>query len=117
VGDVLLGKYRVEKVLGKGGMGMVVAARHVELGEPFAIKCLLPQATEKPEAVERFLREARTSARLKGPHVAKVYDVGRLPGGTPYMVMEHLVGTDLQGLLKNQESPIPIVDVLTYMLH
>lgn len=116
VGDLVLGKYRVERVLGKGGMGLVVAARHVELGELFAIKLLLPHALEHAEAVERFLREARTSARLKGDHIAKVHDVGRMEGGTPYMIMEHLVGTDLQGLLKGREGPLPIDDVLTYIV-
>ena len=114
-GDVLLGKYRVERVLGKGGMGIVVAARHLELGELFAIKFLLPEALASPQAVERFLREARASARLKGEHVAKVHDVGKLESGAPYMVMEHLDGTDLRKLARAR-GPLPVVDAVGLML-
>ncbi len=59
IGDVLAGKYRVERVLGVGGMGVVVAARHMQLDQKVALKFLLPQAMQSPEAVERFQREAR----------------------------------------------------------
>jgi serine/threonine protein kinase len=95
VGDVLAGKYQVERILGLGGMGMVVAARHVDLGELRAVKLMLPQALADPVSVERFLREARAAVRLRGEHVARVHDVGRLEGGEPFIVMEHLEGTDL----------------------
>jgi len=94
-GDTLLGKYRVERVLGKGGMGMVIAARHLQLGELYAIKIMLPEMVDHPEAVERFLREARASARLRGEHVARVHDVGTLDDGVPFMVLEFLEGSDL----------------------
>src|SRR6187549_3477435 len=92
VGDILLGKYRVERVLGQGGMGTVVAARHIELGELFAIKLMLLAALDHREAVERFLREARAAARLRSEHVVRVNDVGRLDNGAPYMIMEFLNG-------------------------
>ena len=95
-GQILPGKYRVERVLGQGGMGVIVAARHLDLDELSAIKLMLPSALAGGEAVERFLREARAAAKLKGEHVAKVQDVGRLPDGTPYMIMEHLAGADLR---------------------
>ncbi|MBK9263811.1 MAG: serine/threonine protein kinase [Polyangiaceae bacterium] len=101
-GDVLLGKYRVERVLGQGGMGMVVAARHQQLGELFAIKVMLPEVLEHPEALERFLREARASARLRGEHVARVHDVGTLESGAPYMVLEYLEGTDLDNVISSR---------------
>lgn len=114
-GDILLGKYRVERVLGKGGMGIVVAARHLDLDELFAIKLMLPSGLESAEAVERFLREARSAAKLKGEHVAKVQDVGRLPDGTPYMVMEHLAGWDLRRLVR-ERGPLPVADALTYVV-
>jgi hypothetical protein len=114
-GDMLLGKYRVERVLGQGGMGVVVAARHVELGELFAIKFLLPAALAQPDAIERFLREARASARLKGEHVVKVQDVGRLPDGMPYMVMEYLAGSDLRDLVR-QHGALPPADAIHYVL-
>jgi serine/threonine protein kinase len=94
-GDVLLEKYRVERVLGRGGMGMVLAVRHMQLGELFAIKIMLPEMLEHPDAVGRFLREARASARLRAEHVARVHDVGTLENGVPYMVLEFLDGTDL----------------------
>jgi serine/threonine-protein kinase len=103
---VLLGKYRVERVLGQGGMGVVVAARHVHLGELFAIKFLLPEALASADAMDRFVREARAAARLKGEHVAKVHDVGWLDSGAPYMVMEHLDGCDLKALVQSR-GPLP----------
>src|SRR6185312_12825879 len=84
-GDVLAGKYRVDRVLGAGGMGVVVAATHLDLYEPRAIKLMQAQALEDAEAVERFLREARAAALLKSEHVARVHDVGRLENGAPYM--------------------------------
>lgn len=99
-GTVLLGKYIVERVLGVGGMGIVVAARHMELGELFAVKLMLESDEDQAEPIERFLREARSSAKLKSQHAVRVHDVGRLPNGTPYMVMEHLAGQDLRQVLQ-----------------
>lgn len=95
-------------------MGVVVAARHLNLGELFAIKFLLPSATEYPQAIERFLREARAAARLKGEHVAKVVDVGTLESGAPYMVMEYLDGLDLRKLLR-QRGALPVDEAVTYL--
>jgi serine/threonine protein kinase len=83
IGDILLGKYRVERVLGAGGMGAVVAARHMRLDQPVAIKVLLPGVVEDGEIVARFEREARASARMKGDHIARVTDVGTLESGAP----------------------------------
>jgi serine/threonine protein kinase len=114
-GDILLGKYRVEHVLGQGGMGVVVAATHLDLAELFAIKFLLPEALESDQAVERFLREARAAARLKGEHVAKVHDVGRLESGAPYMVMEHLEGMDLDKVGR-AHGPLPVEEAVLYVL-
>src|SRR5580693_987011 len=94
-GDVLAGKYRVERILGVGGMGVVVAAHHVQLDEKVALKFLLPQALSNPEAVARFDREARAAVKIKSEHVARVIDVGKLANGAPYMVMEYLDGRDL----------------------
>lgn len=113
-GDVLLGKYRVERVLGQGGMGIVVAARHMHLGELFAIKMLLPEAMAHAEAVERFLREARASAKLKGEHVARVHDVGSLENGMPYMVLEHLDGQDLKKVVKSRGG-LPLDEAALYV--
>src|SRR4051812_38881895 len=87
-GEILAGKYRVERVLGQGGMGVVVAAQHVDLEERVAIKFLLADAPAS--AVERFLREAKAAAKVKSEHVCRVHDVGRLESGEPYLVMEYL---------------------------
>src|SRR4051794_23097077 len=85
-GDVLDGKYRVERVLGVGGMGVVVAARHLQLEQRVAIKFVLPAALENAETKLRFAREARAAVRLRSEHVARVLDVGTLATGSPYMV-------------------------------
>src|SRR5687768_8600886 len=94
-GDILAGKYRVEKDLGSGAMGLVVAALHIHLEERVALKVLRTEMAENKEVVAGFLREAQSSVRIKGEHVARVSDVGTLESGAPYMVMEHLVGRDL----------------------
>src|SRR5271155_656382 len=101
-GEVPAGKYRVERVLGVGGMGVVVAAHHLQLDEPVALKFLLPHALRDPEAVARFVREARAAVKIKSEHVARVSDVGQLENGAPYMVMEYLDGTDLSGWIKDR---------------
>src|SRR5258708_1314517 len=98
-GDLLAGKYRIERVLGVGGMGVVVAARHEELGQLVAIKFVRDQALGNAEEVERFLREARAAVKLRSEHVARVLDVGKLESGAPYMVMEFLEGSDLSQVL------------------
>src|SRR5271167_4918128 len=85
-GDVLAGKYRVERVLGVGGMGVVVAAHHIQLDEKVALKFLLPAGLHNPDALARFEREARAAVKIKSEHVARVTDVGRLETGAPYMV-------------------------------
>lgn len=104
-GDILDGKYRVERVLGAGGMGVVVAARHVDLGQRVAIKFMLREAMNDPSAAERFLREAKSAVRLTSAHTARVLDVGRLRNGEPYMVMEYLEGHDLDAELR-QNGPM-----------
>ena len=104
-GDVLVGKYRVERVLGSGGMGTVVAARHLRLDERVAIKLLHPEALSNREAVARFEREARAAAKIKSEHVARVSDVGTLDNGCPYVVMEYLEGEDLAQWV-DQRGPI-----------
>ncbi len=106
-GDLLAGKYRVERVLGVGGMGIVVAARHEELDQLVAIKFVRDDALDNDEAVERFLREARSAARLKSEHVARVLDVGRLETGAPFMVMEFLEGSDL-GQILTRDGPMAV---------
>ena len=114
-GDILAGKYRVERVLGSGGMGTVVAALHLDLGELRAIKLMHPVHVENAQAVERFLREARATVRLRSEHIPRLYDVGRLESGAPYIVMEVLDGSDLRTLLKARGT-LPIQEAVMYVL-
>jgi eukaryotic-like serine/threonine-protein kinase len=94
-GELLAGKYRIEKVLGAGGMGYVVAALHEQLGKRVAVKLLAPELCENEDSVTRFLREARAAVQIHSEHVARVIDVGEATNGSPYMVMEFLSGHDL----------------------
>jgi hypothetical protein len=114
-GDVLGGKFEVERVLGAGGMGVVVAARHMQLEQRVALKFLLPAACEVPGAVSRFLREGKAAARITSEHVAKVVDTGVLDGGAPYLVMEYLEGQDL-GAVAKQRGKIAPTDAVEYVL-
>jgi serine/threonine-protein kinase len=115
VGEVLAGKYKVEEVLGVGGMGVVVAARHIQLEQKVALKFLRPEAMQSAEAVERFTREARNAVRLRSEHVAKVTDVGKLDSGAPYMVMEYLEGADLSRVVQATGS-IAIDEAVFFVL-
>lgn len=114
-GVVVAEKYRVDEVIGEGGMGIVVAATHLGLDQPVAIKFLLPEALRSRVAVERFLREARVAAKVRSDYVARVHDVGTLDGGVPYIVMEHLVGSDL-GQLIVQGGALPIDEACEIVL-
>src|ERR1700759_710086 len=80
-GDLLAGKYRVDRVIGAGGMGIVVAARDEPLDQMAALKSVRDEALDNEEAVQRFLREARAAVKLKSEHVARVLDVGKLDSG------------------------------------
>jgi eukaryotic-like serine/threonine-protein kinase len=115
VGDVLAGKYRVDKILGIGGMGMVVAATHLELDQRVALKFMLPSSHESPDIAARFTREARAAGRLNSDHVCRVIDVGRFDGGVPYIVMEYLQGEDLGALLRRR-GPLRVSDAVGYIL-
>lgn len=99
-GSVVAGKYDVERVLGAGGMGVVVAARHRQLGQRVALKFLQPSACEVPGAVDRFLREGQAAARITSEHVARVLDTGVLDEGAPYLVLEYLEGRDLGAVVE-----------------
>ena len=99
IGATLAGKYRVDAVLGAGGMGVVLASTHVHLRQRVAIELLHPEAAARRGAVERFLREARVAMSLRGEHVVRIFDVGTLDDGSPFIAMECLQGKDFGALL------------------
>jgi serine/threonine-protein kinase len=111
VGTVLAGKYRVTRLLGRGGMGAVFAAQHEMLGEEVAVKLMLAEAMREPEAVKRFVNEARAAAKIRGEHVVRVLDVGVLDDGRPYISMELMEGEDLGQLLERSRQLPPTVTV------
>ena len=99
VGSILAGKFRIDGLLGRGGMGVVFAATHLGLGHRVAIKLLLDEAAASPEAVARFEQEAQIVSRLVSPHVVRVHDMGRSEAFEPFIVMELLEGYDLANLI------------------
>ena len=107
LGAVVAGKYRVDRVIGFGGMGIVCAATHLELGTAIAIKFVRPERGSDERAVARFLTEARAAAQLQSQFACRVMDCGRLPSGSPYIVMEYLVGQDLRSLV-NTQGPLSV---------
>jgi len=113
-GSIIGGKYLVEDVIGEGGLGVVVRAKHLQLDQPVAIKHLKPFAVSHGAVVERFMREARLAAKIKTEHAVKVHDVDAVESGVPYMVMELLEGRDLDQLVS--QSPLPIDVAIDYVL-
>ena len=115
-GEIVAGKYRVGRVLGVGGMGVVVSARHTTLDQVVAIKFLVANGHESHEvAIGRFLAEARAAARIESDYVCRVFDVGTLPTGVPYMVMEHLEGRDLDEEIA-QRHQLDLVEAVDFVL-
>lgn len=114
-GEILAGKFQVESVLGQGGMGVVVAAKHLQLEQKVALKFLLPEALTNQDAVLRFEREARAAVKIQSEHVAKVLDVGKLDTGAPYMVMEYLTGSDLSDVMKIR-GMLPYEEAIDWLL-
>jgi serine/threonine-protein kinase len=114
-GDLLAGKYRVEKILGFGGMGVVVSAFRGDLEQRVAVKFLSEAAAERPDAAERFRREARAAAKIRSEHVARVLDVGTLETGQPFMVMEFLEGNDIADELR-RFTYLPIIEAVEFIL-
>ncbi len=104
IGSVVGGRYRVEKVIGRGGMGVVLQAQHIELGTPVALKVLLGAVSSKPIVAERFVREARAASAIGHPNIVRVHDLGKLDSGQPYLAMEMLEGEDLD--LALERSPV-----------
>jgi serine/threonine protein kinase len=115
IGQVLGTKYRVESVLGSGGMAIVLAAKHVTLGHSVAIKILKPEVASHPSQAARVLREARAAARLTSENATRVLDIGALDSGEPYIVMEHLMGSDL-GRVLAERGPLAVSEAASYLV-
>ena len=107
VGGVVDRRYEVLEILGEGGMGRVYRVRHAHLGRTFAMKMLRPELARDADLAARFIREAKATASVKHPNVVQITDFGRLPDGTPYFVMELLVGRTLAQVLK-ASGPLPV---------
>ncbi|MCA9686604.1 MAG: serine/threonine protein kinase, partial [Myxococcales bacterium] len=106
VGTVLADRYRILALIGVGAMGAVYRAEHVSIGKTFAIKVLSPKLADKPEFVERFLREAKAASRIQHANVVEITDFGDGSAGVVFMVMELLEGEDLRRTLK-REGALP----------
>ncbi|HEY3495614.1 MAG TPA: serine/threonine-protein kinase [Polyangiaceae bacterium] len=115
VGEVVSGRYRIDRLIGSGSMGFVLAGWHLELDQPVALKFLNPEVLERNEAAQRFRREVRATAKIKSEHVARVIDVGALESGIPYMVMELLQGNNLEEELFRR-GVLPVEEAVGYML-
>jgi len=115
LGQVVAQKYRVDRFIGQGGMGVVVAGFHLELDQPVAIKFLVSESGLESEGAERFRREARAAAKIHSEHVARVFDIGLLDERVPYMVMELLHGGDLEHELERRGA-LPVAEAVGYAL-
>ena len=115
IGELIAGKYTIDRILATGGMGVVVAAKHVRLDQRVAIKFLLPEMLDREELVARFLREAQATVGLHGEHAVRVYDVGTLETGSPYLVMELLRGNDLDEELEVR-GPLEVEEAIDFIL-
>src|SRR6476661_524656 len=114
--QVLASKYKLVHQLGKGGMGTVWLAHHLTLQSPVAIKLIEPQIANNPEALARFMREARAAAALRSPHVVQILDHG-VDGDTPFIAMELLEGESLADRLRRLGALPPAVTarILTHV--
>ena len=99
IGQVLDGRYRIEKLLGEGGMGIVYKGVHTTLGKPLAIKVLRPEVSKNEEILMRFRQEAQSASQIGNPHIIDISDFGTLPDGSTYFVMEFLTGKSLTAAL------------------
>jgi serine/threonine-protein kinase len=115
IGDVISDKYRLDRIRGAGGMGVVVEALHLHLGRPIAIKFMSPLLRGNHRGMGRFMLEARATARIQSEHVVRVFDVAALADGTPYIVMEYLEGEDLREVLQKR-GHLPVAEAVDYVL-
>jgi len=115
IGSIVAGKYRIDRILAEGGMGVVVAATHLHLDQAVALKFLRRDVSAELDALARFTREARAAAQLRSEHVAHVLDAGVTEDGTPYMAMEYLEGQSLALTLQGQ-GRLDVVAAAEYVI-
>ncbi len=115
VGRTLDARYKVERILGRGGMGLVLAVRDQELDERFALKLLVGDRAGRETAEQRFMREAKAAQQIRSPHVMEVNRVGRLVSGERYILMEYLDGYDLAQMLERRGA-LPFDEALRYII-
>lgn len=113
-GDVIRGKYQVVDYIGEGGMGVVMLAYHIKLRQHVALKMLVPELWEDRTVVARFEREGRAAARMRGIHVARVYDVEATEQGLPFLVMERLQGEDLASKM-SRVGKLPVHEAVSHV--
>ena len=114
IGSIVADKFRIERVLAEGGMGLVVAATHIQLEQTVALKFFRGDLRSSGEPLLRFMREAKAAAQIKSEYVARVLDVGVTDDGTPYMVMEYLEGEGLEKVVAR--GPLPIRNAVEYAI-
>ncbi|MCB9598034.1 MAG: serine/threonine protein kinase, partial [Sandaracinaceae bacterium] len=116
IGTVLGGRYRLEGVIGEGGMAIVYLARHTLMERPYAVKVLHGHFSADTDSVERMRREARMAAALTHPNIIEIYDFGITDDGCPFIVMELLEGRSLREIVREGKLAIPrVVDLATQM--
>ncbi|MDT4896625.1 MAG: hypothetical protein QOH25_1702 [Acidobacteriota bacterium] len=122
VPQIIAGRFRIECEIGTGGMGTVYRATHLGLERPVAVKIIKPEFASDPDVADRFMREARTMAKLRHPHAAMIFDAGNLPDGRHFIIMEFVEGHTLSEILEREGPFTPeravriasdICDVLT----
>ncbi len=114
-GETLAGKYVVDGLCGRGGLAVVLSAMHAGLGQRVAVKMLLPEWAGDGDVVQRFVREGRAATRIRSEHVVRVFDVGTLENGAPYLVLEYLEGHDLDDVVA-MWGPLPVATAIDWVL-
>jgi serine/threonine protein kinase len=115
IGQIINGKYRIERQIGRGGMGIVLAATHLQLEHLVAIKVMRRDLVMDDRALDRLLLEARSAARIRSEHVARVLDVGTLDNGSAFIVMEYLDGENLADLL-DREGALEVEQATSFLM-
>ena len=114
-GQTIAGKYRLNRLLGTGGMASVWSATNVFTEREFAIKFMLPQVARTPEAARRFLLEAKVSARINHPNIIEVIDVGQAEDSSLFLVMELLTGSSLDVAVRRRTPSMPVSEFMRFM--